>query len=140
MRDKPPTLPNAIVAAWDEAARVAMSTGEPWIVLEIDTYLTAEHGYPFPDAVTRRLQRIYDGGSRFHRIAIAHEVDATGHAAKLLTKPTDHGVPLTATEPQSCLGKARRRACQSSSRIDGQGDQEEGARPVERWPVQHESC
>lgn len=54
--------------------------------LEVDPYLTKEGGYPFPDGVARQLRRIWDGGAQFHRIAIAHEVDAQGPAAQLLPK------------------------------------------------------
>lgn len=108
MRDKLPALPNPIVAAWDERHRLLVSKGEPWIVgpLEIDPYLTKEGGYPFPEGVVAQLRQISDGGARFHRIAIAHEVDVKGPAVNLLPKLTERGMPLTATEAQACLGKA----------------------------------
>jgi hypothetical protein len=108
MREKLPALPNPIVAAWDERHRLVLSKGEPWIVgpLEIDPYLTKEGGYPFPADVADQLRRISDGGARFHRIAIAHEVDATGPAAGSLPTPTAAGVPLTAKETRALLGKA----------------------------------
>lgn len=108
MRDKLPALPNPIVAAWDERHRLVMSKGEPWIVgpLEIDPYLTKDGGYPVPEGVVGQLRRISDGGARFHRIAIAHEVDGTGPAAYLLPKLTERGLPLTAKEAQAFLGQA----------------------------------
>lgn len=107
MRAKLPKLPNPLVASWDEGQRLVVSRGEPWIVgpLEIDPYLTKAGGYPFPTAVTEQLQRISLGGARFHRIAIAHEVDPHGPVTALLPKLTRHGLPITPKDTKSFLGK-----------------------------------
>lgn len=108
MRSKLPALPNPIVASWDEGHRLVISQDEPWIVgpLEQDPYLTKGGGYPFPDGIATRLQSIAQGGARFHRIAIAHEVDPKGAVAALLPKLTKRGLPMTPKEVRACLGKA----------------------------------
>ncbi|ABM16748.1 hypothetical protein [Mycolicibacterium vanbaalenii] len=107
MRAKLPDLPNPIVASWDERQRLVIDRGDPWIVgpLEIDPYLTKTGGYPFPLPVADQLQRIADGGARFHRIAIAHEVDPTGPVKSLLPKVTRTGLAITPKEARGCLGQ-----------------------------------
>jgi hypothetical protein len=107
MRAKLPVLPNPLVASWDERQRLVIDRSEPWIIgpLEIDPYLTKAGGYPFPARVADQLQRISAGGARFHRIAIAHEVDRNEAVAALLPKMTPAGLPITPQEAKACLGR-----------------------------------
>lgn len=107
MRAKLPVLPNPLIASWDERPRLVIDRGDPWIVgpLEIDPYLTKAGGYPFPAAVANQLQKISAGGARFHRIAIAHEVE--WYAVKaLLPKVTPAGLAISPQEAKSFLGAA----------------------------------
>lgn len=108
MRAKLPSLPHPIVASWDEGHRLVISRGEPWIVgpLETDPYVTKEGGYPFPVGVAAQLQRIAANGARFHRIAIAHEVDPKGSVGPFLAKVTPRGIPLSHKTVRDCLGEA----------------------------------
>jgi hypothetical protein len=96
------------VASWDERQRLVLSRGEPWVVgpLEIDPYRSRTGGYPFPSEVADKLRRISDGGARFHRIAIAHEVDPAGPVAPLMPKLTGQGLPISPTDTQKILGRA----------------------------------
>ena len=111
MRAKLPALPNPIVASWDERHRLMMSRGELWIIgpLELDPYLNKSGGYPFPDGVTDQLRRISQGGARFHRIAIAHEVDPKGSVSTLLPKLRSAGAayPSRPRRRRPCSGRRR---------------------------------
>lgn len=107
MRAKlPAALPNPLVASWDEGQRLVLSRGEPWVVgpLEIDPYRSSTGGYPFPPEVAEKLRRISDSGARFHRIAIAHEVDP-GQVAPLLPKLTGQGLPVGPADTKRMLGR-----------------------------------
>lgn len=106
MRAKLPELPNPIVASWVECPRLVLDRGVPWVVgpLEVDPYLTKGGGYPFPQPVAERLQRIAAGGARFQRIVIAHEVDPTGPVTGLLPAITRTGLALSRQQAASCIG------------------------------------
>lgn len=103
----PAALPNPLVASWDDGQRLVLSRGEPWVVgpLEIDPYRSSTGGYPFPPEVADKLRRISDSGARFHRIAIAHEVDPTGSVAPLMPKLTAQGLPVSLSDTQKMLGR-----------------------------------
>lgn len=108
MRAKLPALPNPIVASWQEALRLVIDRGQPWIIgpLDNDPYLTKAGGYPLPAEVAEQLHAISARGARFHRIAIAHEVNPNGAVAGLLPKARHGGLALTPQQAKACLGPA----------------------------------
>ncbi len=107
MRAKLPALPNPLVASWEEQPRLVIDRGLPWMVtpLESDPYRTGGGGYPFPAQVSAQLERISAGGARFHRIAIAHELDPAGSVAKLISEIPPAGLVITSKTATECLGK-----------------------------------
>lgn len=107
MRAKLPALPNPLVASWEEQPRLVLDRGMPWMVtpLENDPYRTGGGGYPFPAQVSAQLERISAGGARFHRIAIAHELDPNGPVAEMIKQIPPAGLVITAKTATECLGK-----------------------------------
>lgn len=106
MRAKLPALPNPLVASWEEQPRLVLDRGMPWMVtpLESDPYRTGGGGYPFPAQVSAQLERVSLGGARFHRIAIAHELDPSGPVAKLISEIPPAGLVITSKTATECLG------------------------------------
>jgi hypothetical protein len=106
MRAKLPALPNPLVATWTEQPRLVLDRGMPWLVtpLESDPYTTGG-GYPFPSEVATQLQRISAAGARFHRIAIAHELDPHGPVEDMLDTILPAGLIVDGKTAGACLGE-----------------------------------
>jgi len=106
MRAKLPSLPNPLVASWKDQPRLVLDRGMPWMVtpLENDPYRTGGGGYPFPAEVSAQLERVSAGGARFHRIAIAHELDPYGPVAEMIKEIPPAGLVITSKTATECLG------------------------------------
>lgn len=107
MRAKLPALPNPLVATWTEQPRLVLDRGTPWMVtpLESDPYTSRAGGYPFPAGVAAQLQRISAAGARFHRIAIAHELDPHGPVATMIGTIPPAGLIVEGKTARACLGE-----------------------------------
>jgi hypothetical protein len=86
--EKHAALAQPIVMTWSEAPRVALDRGAPWLFgpAECDPLRDHRGRLPVPRPVRARLRELADVGLPFQRVALAHELDATGPVQELLPR------------------------------------------------------
>lgn len=108
LRTRVPSLRPPFAATWEDRHRLVVQDGKPWLFgpLESDPYTNRSGGYPLPADVEETLRGLALQGAEFHRIAIAHELDASGPVAAHLEDVPLHGRPITAKQAATFLGRA----------------------------------
>lgn len=106
LRKRAPDLPDYRVAPWNPEPLLVLDKGLPWILMpyDKDPLRTRNGGYPFPHRIKSDLQALVARGVDFDALAIAHELDPKGPAARLIPKIPPAGLLCDAETTKTLVG------------------------------------